>query len=216
MIITDATDTILAPPVGPRPGVVERKVRPGIAVLAVILPDSGPLSLRKVGTEPFPVPDTRQAHFPRSSSGQPTWFAPCPPGAVSPQQSRDCSPCREPSMPPSDTAEQDGGSDRREREKSDRKGQPKTRAGGQAGRQAQQNKFVDRGVCGRTASLSLVCARLTSSRWDLRKTSESIQSFEIPRAIDAHVGAADFSCGRASERIGQSSSAKLGPYPGPR
>lgn len=156
MIITDATDTILAPPVGPRPGVVERKVRPGITVLAVILPDSGPLSLRKVGTEPFPVPDTRQAHFPRSSSGQPTWFAPCPPGAVSPQQSRDCSPCREPSMPPSDTAEQDGGSDRREREKSDRKGQPKTRAGRQVGRHSRINSWTAVSADERPASLLCV------------------------------------------------------------
>lgn len=216
MIITDATDTILAPPVGPRPGVVERKVRPGITVLAVILPDSGPLSLRKVGTEPFPVPDTRQAHFPRSSSGgsllgsllvllEPFLLNSL---VIAPHVENHL--CR-PQTLPSRTGDQIG-----EREKSDRKGQPKTRAGGQAGRQAQQNKFVDRGVCGRTACLSLVCARLTSSRWDLRKTSESIQSFEIPRAIDAHVGAADFSCGRASERIGQSSSAKLGPYPGPR
>ena len=48
LVIREAADAILAPAVGPRPGLVVAKIRPRVAVLAVVLADRAPLPLAQV------------------------------------------------------------------------------------------------------------------------------------------------------------------------
>ena len=54
LVIGEAAEAVLAPAVGPAPGVVVRQVIPCRAFLTVVLPDRAPLPLREVGPEATP------------------------------------------------------------------------------------------------------------------------------------------------------------------
>jgi len=54
LVVADAGDAVLTPPVRPRPCLVMAEVRPGVPVAAVVLPDRAPLPLAQVRTPPAP------------------------------------------------------------------------------------------------------------------------------------------------------------------
>src|ERR1700689_122699 len=56
--ITDAGNAIFIPAVGPRPGVIVRKVVPGIAVGAVVLAHRAPCPLAQIWSPALPMPLT--------------------------------------------------------------------------------------------------------------------------------------------------------------
>src|SRR4029078_940779 len=56
LVVGDAGQAVLAPPVGPRPGLVVAEVVPGVAALAVVLADGPPLPLAQV-RPPLPPGD---------------------------------------------------------------------------------------------------------------------------------------------------------------
>ncbi len=53
-VVADARDAVLAPAVGAGAGLVVGEVRPGVAVLAVVLPYGPPLALAQIGTPTAP------------------------------------------------------------------------------------------------------------------------------------------------------------------
>ena len=54
--VTKSGQPVLAPAIGPGPGLVVRQVIPRLAVGAVILADRAPLPLTDVGAPPVPLP----------------------------------------------------------------------------------------------------------------------------------------------------------------
>jgi len=48
LVVADAGDAVLAPPVGARPRLVMAEIRPGVSVVAVVLPDCAPLALTEI------------------------------------------------------------------------------------------------------------------------------------------------------------------------
>ena len=62
LLVADAPQPVLAPAVSPRPGLVVRKIVPGVAVRAVVLAHGAPLPLAEIGTPFFPR-DARFARF---------------------------------------------------------------------------------------------------------------------------------------------------------
>ena len=55
VIVAEARDAVLAPAIGPGPGLVVRHVIPGVAVRAVILPHRAPLPFAEVGPPALPA-----------------------------------------------------------------------------------------------------------------------------------------------------------------
>src|SRR5262245_14633797 len=62
LVIAEAPESVLAPPVGAGARLVMGEVVPGVAVVAVVLPDCPPLALAEVGT-PFLPKDVRLARL---------------------------------------------------------------------------------------------------------------------------------------------------------
>jgi len=62
-LVAHPRDSVLAPPVRPRPGVVVREVVPRVAAAAVVLPDRPPLALAQVWTPGLPGCGTRAGLF---------------------------------------------------------------------------------------------------------------------------------------------------------
>ena len=54
LVVREAADAVLAPAVGPRPGLVVAEVGPRVAVLAVVLADRAPLPLAQIGAPLLP------------------------------------------------------------------------------------------------------------------------------------------------------------------
>src|SRR5262252_2949825 len=54
LFVGQTSQTILAPTIGPRAGMVVRKVIPGISPFAVILTDRSPLTLAQIGPPALP------------------------------------------------------------------------------------------------------------------------------------------------------------------
>src|SRR5262245_58415520 len=62
LVIAEAPESVLAPPVGAGARLVAGEIVPGVAVVAVVLPDCPPLALAEVGT-PFLPKDVRLARL---------------------------------------------------------------------------------------------------------------------------------------------------------
>ena len=66
LIVADPGEAVLTPPVGAGPGLIVAEIRPGVAVVAVILPDRAPLPLAQVRSPAAPgdtVPRLREPAF---------------------------------------------------------------------------------------------------------------------------------------------------------
>ena len=61
--VTESGQAVLAPPVGPRPGLVVRQIVPRVAVRAVVLPHRAPLALAYVRPPPVPFAGLPQSVF---------------------------------------------------------------------------------------------------------------------------------------------------------
>ena len=69
--VAEPGQPVLAPPVGPGPGLVVRQVIPGVAVGAVVLPYRAPLPLADVRSPPVPLPGLQQPVLELSEFGYP-------------------------------------------------------------------------------------------------------------------------------------------------
>ena len=54
LVVAEAGDAVLAPVIGARARLIVGKVAPGVAVLAVVLPDGSPLALAEIGPPQLP------------------------------------------------------------------------------------------------------------------------------------------------------------------